>query len=81
MPSFDNQIHDTEFLRKNKTFNLAILKTNNIRWEKIKHHFIIVIFFNHIIMITPKTYIVCTWWGLYTSASEKEKTAGLYLDN
>ncbi len=29
MPSFDNQIHNTEFLRKNKTFNLAILKTNN----------------------------------------------------
>ncbi len=24
MPSFDNEIHNTEFLRKNKTFNLAI---------------------------------------------------------
>ncbi len=28
MPSFDNQIHNTEFLRKNKTFK-EILKTNN----------------------------------------------------
>ncbi len=29
MPSFDNQIHNTEFLRKKKTFYEAILKTNN----------------------------------------------------
>ncbi len=29
MPSFDNQMHNTEFLKKKKTFNEAILKTNN----------------------------------------------------
>ncbi len=26
MPSFDNQIHNTEFMSKKKTINLAILK-------------------------------------------------------
>ncbi len=29
MPSFDNQIHNTEFMRKKKTVHEAILKTNN----------------------------------------------------
>ncbi len=29
MPSFDNQLDNPEFLRKKKTFRLAILKTNN----------------------------------------------------
>ncbi len=29
MPSFYNQIRNTEFLRKIFIFNLAILKTNN----------------------------------------------------
>ncbi len=29
MPLFDNQLHNTEFLRKKKTFHEAILKTNN----------------------------------------------------
>ncbi len=58
MPSFDNQIHNTEFLRKNKTFHEAILKTNNNKklGEKIKYNFIIVIFVNHIIIIKPKIH-------------------------
>ncbi len=29
MPLFDNQIHNTEFLRKKKTFHKAILRINN----------------------------------------------------
>ncbi len=49
MPSFDNQIYNTEFLRKKKTFHKAILRINNNKTlgDKIKHNFIIVIFFNH----------------------------------
>ncbi len=43
---------------KKKTFHEAILKTNNNKTlgEKIKHNCITVIFFNHIIMITPKIH-------------------------
>jgi len=29
MPSFDNQIHNTEFLRKINTFHKDVLKINN----------------------------------------------------
>ncbi len=60
MPSFDNQIHNTAFLMKNKTCHKAILRINNnkILGDKKFNKFIIVIFFNHIIIITPK-YIAC----------------------
>ncbi len=34
MPSFDNQIHNTEFLRKKKTFHKAILRINNTLGER-----------------------------------------------